>query len=266
MEPKPTARPGRSGPDYSIHQLAELAGVTTRTLRYYDQIGLLPPASVGENGYRSYGPAQVRRLQQILFYRALGMECRAIAPLLDAPPEQQRHALERQLDAVRQEQQRLDALAGNLQSAIAELKGECVMKDAERFEGLKRQAVEENERQYGAEARRNYGDTAVDEVNARVQGMTEEQWQQAQELSRQIAGTLRRLAPAGDPAGPEAAALADLHRRWLCCYWGQKRYSAQAHRGLARMYLADARFCAYYDAIVPGGTAFLCAAIENHIR
>ena len=178
------------------------------------------------------------------------MECRAIAPLLDAPPEQQR----------------LDALAGNLQSAIAELKGECVMKDTERFEGLKRQAVEENERQYGAEARRNYGDTAVDEVNARVQGMTEEQWQQAQELSRQIAGTLRRLAPAGDPAGPEAAALADLHRRWLCCYWGQKRYSAQAHRGLARMYLADARFCAYYDAIVPGGTAFLCAAIENHIR
>ena len=67
MEPKPTARPGRSGPDYSIHQLAELAGVTTRTLRYYDQIGLLPPASVGENGYRSYGPAQVRRRQQILF-------------------------------------------------------------------------------------------------------------------------------------------------------------------------------------------------------
>ena len=169
-------------------------------------------------------------------------------------------------DEVRQEQQRLDALAGNLQSAIAELKGECVMKDTERFEGLKRQAVEENERQYGAEARRNYGDTAVDEVNARVQGMTEEQWQQAQELSRQIAGRLRRLAPAGDPAGPEAAALADLHRRWLCCYWGQKRYSAQAHRGLARMYLADARFCAYYDAIVPGGTAFLCAAIENHIR
>lgn len=140
------------------------------------------------------------------------------------------------------------------------------MKDTERFEGLKRQAVEENERQYGAEARHNYGDAAVDEVNARVQGMTEEQWQQAQELSRQIAGTLRRLAPAGDPAGPEAATLADLHRRWLCCYWGQKRYSAQAHRGLARMYLADARFCAYYDAIVPGGTAFLCAAIENHIR
>ena len=57
--------------EYSIQALARLAGVTTRTLRWYDQIGLLKPSRVADNGYRYYGPAEVDRLQDILYYRAL---------------------------------------------------------------------------------------------------------------------------------------------------------------------------------------------------
>ena len=71
--------------EYSIQELARLSGVTTRTLRWYDQIGLLKPGRVAENGYRRYGPAQVDRLQDILYYRALGVELAQIRACLDDP-------------------------------------------------------------------------------------------------------------------------------------------------------------------------------------
>ncbi len=71
--------------EYTIQKLAELAGVTTRALRWYDQIGLLKPGRIGENGYRYYGGAEVDRLQDILYYRALGVELARIGAILDDP-------------------------------------------------------------------------------------------------------------------------------------------------------------------------------------
>jgi len=57
----------------TIKQISQLAHVTPRTLRYYDQIGLLLPEEIGENGYRYYSDASLLKLQQILFYRELDM-------------------------------------------------------------------------------------------------------------------------------------------------------------------------------------------------
>ena len=71
--------------EYSIHELSRLSGVSTRTLRWYDEIGLLKPSRVAASGYRYYGPAQVDRLQDILFYRALGVELARIRECLNAP-------------------------------------------------------------------------------------------------------------------------------------------------------------------------------------
>jgi len=59
--------------EYTVQKLAELSGVTARTLRYYDEIGILKPARINSSGYRVYGSREVDRLQQILFYRELGM-------------------------------------------------------------------------------------------------------------------------------------------------------------------------------------------------
>ncbi len=72
--------------EYSIHELSHLSGVTTRTLRWYDQIGLLKPSRVAESGYRYYGPAEVDRLQDILYYRALGVELARIKSAWTTPP------------------------------------------------------------------------------------------------------------------------------------------------------------------------------------
>lgn len=249
---------------YTIHALAQLSGVTTRTLRFYDEIGLLPPLGTTGGGCRTYGPAQLRRLQQILFYRALGVACKDIAPLLAADTDTKKKTLQRYLNQLVQEQTRLSLLADTVQKTILELEGDYTMKDTERFAGLKKQAVEQNEAQYGAEIRAKYGDAAIDASNARVKGMSEDDWQRAQDLQAEIAAQLRALTPTGDAAGAQAMQLADLHRQWLCLYWPKGQYSKEAHRGLAQMYLADARFTAYYEAIAPGATAFLCRAIGHY--
>lgn len=250
--------------EYTIRQLADLAGVSTRTLRYYHKLGLLQPLRLAPNGYRLYGPQQAAELQQILLYRAMGVELKTIRQLLGADRQARLDALQNQLAALRAEQERLAVLTNTLKKTILELKGEYTMTDTERFEGFKRSLVEENEQNYGREARARYGDAAVDTANARLTGMTEADWQSTQALQKELNALLRELAPKADPAGEEAARLVALHRQWLCRWWPQGQYSAAAHRGLAQLYAADARFTAYYDAIVSGGCRFLCAAIAAH--
>ena len=72
---------------------------------------------------------------------------------------------------------------------------------------------------------------------------------------------LREAVPTGDPAGAMAREMCELHRSWLCRFWGKEHYSAEAHTGLAQLYVSDERFTAYYEKIVPGGARFLCEAL-----
>ena len=94
--------------EYSIQELSRLSGVTTRTLRWYDQIGLLKPSRVAESGYRYYGGAEVDRLQDILYYRALGVELALIKECLDDPSFDRLAALRNHLAALEAEQERLE--------------------------------------------------------------------------------------------------------------------------------------------------------------
>lgn len=251
---------------YTVQQLARLAGVTTRALRYYDKIGLLPPARVGQNGYRLYGHDQVEALQQILLYREMGLPLQAIRPLLGASRQERQAALQRQLAALQAEQQRLGALICTVEKTICTLKGEDTMTDQERFRGLKRELLAENERRYGDELRQRYDAKALAGAGQKLQAMDEAAWQQAQALEEEIRALLAQLAPQGAaalPGDPRAAQLVALHRRWLCCHWPDGLYTPAVHRGMADLYETDPRFAAYYDRAAPGGCAVLCAAIRQ---
>ena len=136
------------------------------------------------------------------------------------------------------------------------------MSDTQKFEAFKRNLIDQNEQKYGAEVRERWGDDAADASNAKMAGMTEEQWNRTQELQQQISEALLAGMEAGDPAGADAQRAADLHRQWLCAFWKEGTYSKQAHRGLAEMYVADDRFKAYYEAIAPGAAVFLCDAVK----
>ena len=231
--------------EYTVKALAELAGVTPRTLRWYDQKGLLKPRRTTEAGYRLYGPEEVNRLQAILFYKELGLELEAVREILDAPGFDRLAALQSHLAELEARRRRLDALILTVEKTIGEAKGGTQMSDKEKFEAFKRRAVEANEEQYGKEIREQYGPEAVEASNARLLSMTEE------EHGRWEA-----------PAGPEGRRIAQLHRRWLCCTWA--KYTPQAHRGVAELYTADERFTAYYDKEVPGCAAFLRDAVRAY--
>ena len=136
----------------------------------------------------------------------------------------------------------------------------------EEFKALKRQAIEENERAHGREARERYGDDAVDAANERLASLSQDEWGEKDRLEQAIKEQLRAAMVTGDPAGEPARELARMHARWIRLHWGEGRYSREAHRGLAQMYLADDRFRAYYDeAPGEGATEFLVAALESYL-
>lgn len=246
--------------EYAIRELAALAGVSARTLRWYDRIGLLRPSRVGENGYRYYDAQAADRLQRILFYRAIGVELKGIRAILDDSGLDRMAALRVHLAALEAEQARLSGLVCAVRRAMdAEERNEIIM-DSEKFETFKRQAVREDEARYGQEARRRYGDRAVENSRQKILGWTSRQCADWQNLCESIRARLEAAVCAKEaPDGAEGRAIAALHRRWLEEVWGT--YAPKMHAGVAEMYVQDARFRAYYDAAVPGCAMFLRDAI-----
>lgn len=252
--------------EYSIRELAELAGVSARTLRWYHETGLLSPSRIGENGYRYYGGAEVDRLQQIMFYRELGVELSRIKDILDDPAFDRMEALRQHLRDLEIKEQELHTLITAVKEIIiTEEKGE-VMSDQKKFEAFKRQTVEENERRYGEESRRKYGDAAVDGSRKNVLGLSQEEYNSWTQLEQMILEKLAAAVEAGVPCtGEVGKEIAGLHRRWLSVSL-KGSYDAAKHRGIAQLYVMDERFTAYYDARVSGCARFLCDAVQHWIR
>jgi len=251
--------------EYTVKELADLAGVTPRTLRWYDREGLLHPARLTPAGYRLYGPEEVDRLQQVLFYRELGLGLSAIRSLLDDPAYDRQAALQSHLRELEARRARLDALILTVQKTLRDEKGGTRMSDREKFECFKSRLLQEHETAYGAEVRARYGDQEADRAYARLSALTWEEYRSWEALGDRILAELAAAVRSGaEPAGAAGAALAELHREWLGFSW--EVYTPQAHRGLAALYTQDPRFTAYYDREVSGCAAFLRAAVEAHIQ
>ncbi len=245
--------------EYTVQKLAQLAGVSSRTLRYYDEIGLLKPARINSSGYRIYGSAEIDKLQQILFYRELGVELEKIEKIIHSSSFDSLKALQEHRTKLVENKKQLELLITNVEKTIANYEGRIVMSDQEKFTGFKQKLINDNEAKYGKEIRAKYGDEKVDRSNQKIMGLTPEQYAELQKLGVEIMDTLKAALATGDPASDLAQKTADLHRQWLSYTWD--KYSPEAHAGLAQMYVDDARFTAYYDQIRPGSAEFLRAAI-----
>lgn len=248
--------------EYTIQKVAGMAGITTRTLRYYDQIGLLRPARVSSSGYRIYGGRELERLQQILFYRALGVELEEIGRILDAPGWSALEALRQHRLRLTGQRDRLDQLIQTLDSTIQAEEQGTPLADEARFAGFKQALIEENERLYGREVRDLYGDEVVEASNARLLGMTQQQHRRQEQLAEQIHAALAQAVAQGDPAGEQALRACALHREWLAFHWGE--VTPEGHMGLGRLYVEDPRFTAHYDDKTPGAAQFLCEALRHY--
>lgn len=245
--------------EYTVQKLAHLAGVSPRTLRYYDEIGILKPARISSSGYRIYGQQEVDRLQQILFYRELGMGLEGIKDMVTSPDFDGAKALREHREKLLKKREQLEQLIDNVERTIAQKEGRITMSDKEKFAGFKRKMIEENEVKYGEEIREKYGEETVEESNRKLMNMTKEQYDEFTGLGEEILATLCEAFKTGDPAGELAQKTADLHRQWLTYSWPS--YSKEAHAGLAQMYVDDSRFTAYYDEKQPGAAEFLRDAV-----
>ncbi|MBE7701572.1 MerR family transcriptional regulator [Oerskovia sp. Sa1BUA8] len=237
--------------DWSIQEIARLAGTTSRTLRHYDDVGLLAPSRVGHNGYRYYdGPALVR-LQRILLLRELGVGLPAIAEILgreDATSAAaQATALRTHLDALRAEQQRLARQIASVERTITTMEGDGRLMADDMFDGFDhtKHEAEVTER-WGADSYRT-GDTWW-------RGLSPQDKAAHQEQTRRLAADWAAAAQAGlAPDGDEAQALARRHVEWLSGIPGTPGHGSAPVKeyvvGLGEMYVADERFAASYGGV-----------------
>ena len=245
--------------EYTVQKLGKIAGVTTRTLRYYDEIGILKPARISSSGYRIYGEEEVNKLQQILFYRELGVSLDRIKEIVNSPSFDSTSALREHREKLLKKRKQLDVLIANVDKTIALEEGRIEMTDIEKFEGFKKKIIDDNEKKYGEEIRKKYGKAAVDKSNEIINHMTKKDYDVVTSLEKEIKLILAEAFKSGNPASDLAQKAADLHKQWLTFYWGE--YSKEAHAGVAQMYVYDERFTAYYDENQPGTAKFLRDAI-----
>jgi DNA-binding transcriptional MerR regulator len=245
--------------EYTVQKLSQLAGVSTRTLRYYDEINILSPARINSSGYRIYGEKEVDRLQQILFYRELEVSLEDIKKIINEPSFDRKEALKEHQQQLIEKRKQLDLLIANVEKTLAQTEGRSKMSNQEKFKGFKQKMVEDNEKTYGREIREKYGEETVNRSNDRLKNMTEEEYKEVKALEKSVKEVLAAAFATGNPAGELAQKAADLHKQWLTYYWSD--YSKEAHVGLTNMYVQDERFRAYYDEEQPGMAEFLRDAV-----
>ena len=245
---------------YTISDLSKMAGISTRTLRYYDEIGLLSPSRINSSGYRIYTQDDVDKLQQILFYKELEFPLAKIKNNMMSSDFDILSSLEKHLQMLKSKIDRLETLIETVKKTIGTIKGEIFMNDNEKFIGFKESAIEDNEKKYGEEIRKKYGDTVIYTANEKFRGLSPQQYAEMEQLSSGLNEKLKEAFIQGDPSSESAQKVCEMHKKWLGFFWNS--YSPQAHLSLAQMYIEDPRFTAYYDNIAPGCAVFLHDALN----
>lgn len=253
---------GGEGMEYSVSKLANLSGVSARTLRYYDEIGLLKAKRISTNGYRVYGQYEVDVLQQIMFYRELDLSLEQIKEIIYSEAFDIESALESHLLQLTFQKQRLEDLIITVQASISSTKGDKKMTDQDKFTAFKKDLIQKNEAEFCDELRQKYGELTVAASNAKMAHMSQEQWEKFESVGKELNEKLGMATREGDIASELAQVVCRLHQEWLTLAWPKGHYDPQKHYNLSLMYVHDDRFRAYYDAIEPGAAEFLHDALK----
>jgi DNA-binding transcriptional MerR regulator len=242
-----------------VGRLAELAGVTVRTLHHYDEIGLVQPSGRTSAGYRVYGAADVERLRQVLLYRRLGFGLREVADLVSDPSTDAVAHLRRQRSLLLEQRDRVDAIVAAIDK---ELEARSMGINLTPEEQLEVFGTDKVGGEWADEAEQRWGDTdAYQQSQRRAASYGKEDWQRIKAEADAGVQAFAEARRAGLPAdGLDAMDLAEGHRQHISRYFYDCGYDM--HRGLADMYLADERFTANYDSVEPGLAQYVHDAIH----
>ncbi|CAH1197583.1 HTH-type transcriptional activator mta [Paenibacillus plantiphilus] len=243
-----------------VKEVADLVGVSVRTLHHYDEIGLLTPGEITDTGYRLYSNDNLELLQQILFFRELDLPLKQIKEIVNDESFDREAALSMHRRLLLEKRDRLDRMIATIDKTLLYTRGEIAMTNKEKFEGF-----DFSRNPYEQEARERWGDRAVDESNARLAGMSKGQQQAMSDemtaLYTKLA-SLRHHAPASSEAQAGIKEWYDMLNRMGC-------YSLDAFKGLGQMYVDDERFTKNIDKFGEGLALFMrdaMAVYADHNR
>ena len=234
-----------------VKEVAELAGISVRTLHHYDEIGLLKPDETTESGYRIYTEDNLDTLQQILFFKELGFPLKEIKEIMGSEGYDREKALQSHRQMLLEKRRKIDQMLATIEKTIAHSKGEITMTNKEKFEGF-----DFSKNPYEQEARERWGNEKVDEANVNMAGMPKEKQQQFNEIFRKLAD-IRHLSPDSQ----EAQAVI---KEWYDMLNTISKYSLNAFKGLGQMYVMDERFTENIDQFGEGLAAFMCDAMAHY--
>jgi MerR family transcriptional regulator, thiopeptide resistance regulator len=243
---------------YTVRQLAKLAGVTTRTLHYYDEIGLLHPQTYGDNGYRYYGEDDLLRLQQILFYRELDFSLAQIKTIIDRSDFDLVCALEGHKAALLDRVERITSLIHTVDQTILHIRGEIVMAKKDFYKGFD----EAKQKKHAEEAQRRWGDTAA---------QSQKRWDNSTpETKNEILGEMHAIGE-GVAANMDKGHDSPEVQHWIA-RWHKAinihfyECSLEIFESLGHMYVQDPEFTATYEKIRPGMAVFMEKAMVHYCR
>ena len=243
---------------YTVKQLTTLAGVSVRTLHYYDEIGLLKPESVGANGYRQYGDDSLLHLQQILFYKELELPLEEIKKIMGRRDFDLLSALESHRTALRQRAERTERLIQTVDDTILHLKGKKDMSKKQLFEAFS----EEQQAEYAREAEQMYDPETVRASNRKWKAYSAEEKQRILDEGGKVYTELLAVMPRG-AASPEVQACVERWRKHMDYFWTPK---LEQLVGLAKLYNQDPRFKANFDKIDPRLAPFMLEAVKVYVK
>lgn len=244
--------------DFSIGELADLSGVTVRTLHHYDRIGLLRPGQRTAAGYRSYTEADADRLARVLGYRELGFGLATIRAILDEPDTDPRTHLHRQRRLLSERIDRLRRIVSVIDTTLeAQNMGTTGLTPAEKLEVF----GDFDSDEYTEEVEQRWGETDPYKQSAsRAKNYTKADWLEIKAETQANMGAFAAAQAAGLPAtSPEAMDAAEAARQQI-----NRRYydlSHEVHRILGDMYISDPRFTANYETVAPGLAQYVRDAI-----
>ncbi|MCP2291234.1 MerR family transcriptional regulator [Nocardia amikacinitolerans] len=246
---------GTRAGEWSIQDLAKAAGTTSRTLRHYGQLGLLPPSRIGANGYRYYDQDSLVRLQRILLLRELGLGLPVIAEVL-AGEQDTAAALRTHLELLRQEQDRIRRQIESVHTTLQKTERGEQLVAAEVFDGF-------DHTQYKDEVIERWGKEAYENGDRWWRSLTDQQKKDFQQTQLDIAADFGRAHAAGLPVdSDEVQAIVTRHHAWVGDGWQGRPVTADAFIGLGEMYVTDPRFAVNYDVHGEGTAAFVRDAMK----
>ncbi len=244
---------------YTVKRLSDMAGITVRTLHYYDEIDLLKPTQVADNGYRYYDDAALYRLQQVLFYREIGLELLEIRDILDSPDFDLVSALRSHRDGLQARIKRLNNLIGTVDTTIMHLTGEVDMSKKRLFSAFD----DEQQKQYQREARLQYGPDTVNTSIRRWNSYSELQKKVVMDEGEQIYQDMADLLEAGIAA--QSPEVADVLDRWQAHMRYFYEPTLEILRGLGQLYSSSPEFIANFQKLHADLPDYLTKGIEHYV-